>query len=55
MSKDRGGDVTATNSADRKNNGGGGGGGGNDPQGMNQLLDAASLFGEFRGQAITDY
>lgn len=44
MSKDRGGDVTATNSADRKNNGGGGGGG-NDP-GVNQLLDAASLFGK---------
>lgn len=43
MSKDRGGDVTATNSADRKNNGGGGGG--NDP-GVNQLLDAASLFGK---------
>lgn len=38
MSKDRGGDVSATNSADRKNNGGGG----TDP-----LLDAASLFGEY--------
>lgn len=44
MSKDRGGDVTATNS---KNNGAGG----NDPAGggggVNPLLDAASLFGEF--------
>lgn len=47
MSKDHSGDVSATNSADRKNNGGAGNSSSNNDPNNQALLEAASLFGEF--------